>query len=39
MSAEAIGDCFGLSANAVYAQLKRTRDGLRAYLEENGIEV
>ena len=39
MSTEAIGDCFGLNENAVYAQLKRTRDGLRAYLKENGIEV
>ena len=39
MSVEAIGDCFGLSTNAVYVQLKRTREGLRAYLKENGIDV
>ena len=39
MSVDAIGDCFGLSTNAVYVQLKRTREGLRAYLKENGIDV
>ena len=39
MSVDAIGDCFGLSANAVYSQLKRTRAGLRSYLKENGIDV
>ncbi len=39
MSVEAIGECFGLSTNAVYVQLKRTREGLRAYLKENGIDV
>ena len=39
MSAAAIGDCFSLNENAVYAQLKRTREGLRTFLKENGINV
>ncbi len=39
MSVEAIGDCFGLNENAVYSQLRRTREGLRSYLKENGIDV
>ncbi len=39
MSADAIGNCFNLNENAVYAQLKRTREGLRDYLKENGIDI
>ena len=39
MSMKTIGEYFGLSENAVRAQLMRTREGLRAYLKENGIEV
>ena len=39
MSMKAIGDHFNLSENAVRIQLMRTREGLRAYLKEKGIEV
>ena len=39
MTMKAIGDCFGLSENAVRAQLMRTREGLRACLSKNGIDV
>ncbi len=39
MSMQTIGDCFNLSENAVRAQLLRTREGLRAYFKENGIDV
>jgi len=39
MSMQTIGDCFNLNENAVRAQLLRTREGLRAYLKNNGIEV
>lgn len=39
MSMSSIGDCFNLNENAVRAQLLRTREGLRAYLKNNGIDV
>lgn len=39
MSMKTIGEYFGLSENAVRAQLMRTREGLRTSLKENGIEV
>ncbi len=39
MSMRTIGEYSGLSENAVRAQLMRTREGLRTYLKENGIEV
>ncbi len=39
MSMHTIGDCFNLNENAVRAQLMRTREGLRVYLKEKGIEV
>ena len=39
MSMKTIGEYFGLSENAVRAQLMRTREGLRVYLSEKGIEV
>ena len=39
MSTAAIGECLDLSENAVRAQLLRTREGLRAFLKENGIDV
>ncbi|MBE6879223.1 MAG: sigma-70 family RNA polymerase sigma factor [Ruminococcaceae bacterium] len=39
MSMKAIGDCFNLNEQAVRSQLMRTRDGLRNYLRENGMEL
>ncbi|MBP3923314.1 MAG: sigma-70 family RNA polymerase sigma factor [Ruminiclostridium sp.] len=39
MSMKTIGEYFGLSENAVRVQLMRTREGLRVYLSEKGIEV
>ncbi len=39
MSVGAIGDYFNLNENAVYSQLKRTREGLRVFLTENGIDL
>lgn len=39
LSMRTIGDCFGMNEEAVRAQLLRTRNNLRIYLKENGIEV
>ncbi len=39
MSMKAIGECFNMGEQAVRSQLMRTREGLRSFLKENGIEI
>ena len=39
MSMKSIGTCFDMGEQAVRSQLMRTREGLRNFLKENGIEL
>lgn len=39
MSMKSIGVCFDMGEQAVRSQLMRTREGLRAFLEKNGVKI